>query len=173
MNDFRAGTFKADTLHSFVEQATIFRHIDGFFFSANQLDIVFFEHAVFSQRQGAVQCSLTTHGGEDYIRTLFFDNFGNGLPFDRLDVSGVRHSRIGHDGGWVRVHQNDAITFFAQGFTSLGTRVVEFAGLTNNNWTSAEDQNTVYVCTFWHVCSGSLTPPQPPGYAPRLKRGRN
>src|SRR5207253_744032 len=60
------------------------------------------------------------------------------------------HVRIGHDGGRVGVHQNDAVTLFAQGFTRLGAGVVELAGLADHDRASTENQDAFNVCTFWH-----------------------
>jgi len=48
--------------------------------------------------EGTIQRRLTTHGGQQGIRPLLLDNARNHLPGDRLNIGGIRHRRIGHDG---------------------------------------------------------------------------
>lgn len=49
----------------------------------------------------------------------------------------------------------DPVTLFAQGFTCLRARVVKLTRLTDNNRARTQNQDTFYICTFWH---GSFTP---------------
>ena len=49
-----------------------------------------------------------------------FDDLGDDLGRDRLDVSGIGQIGIGHDRGWIRIDQHDAI---ALGFERLASRV--------------------------------------------------
>lgn len=70
--------------------------------------------------KGTVQRRLATHGGQNRIGALGFDDFLDRLPGNRLDVSSIRHGRVGHDGGWVRVNQNNLEALLAQRFTRLG-----------------------------------------------------
>ena len=93
---------------------------------------------------------LAAHGGENGVRALDFDNFLNRLPGNRLDVGGIGHGRVGHDGGRIRVDQNNPVTLFAQRFTRLSARVVEFAGLADDNRTSANDKNAIDIGTLRH-----------------------
>ncbi len=145
-----ARAVKADGLHGLVETRTVFSLVDGVGIRADHLNAEFFQHAFALQVQGAVQCSLAAHGWQQCVWTLFLNDLGNRLPLDRLDVGGVGHVRVGHDGGRVGVHQDDAVALFAQGFTGLGAGVVEFTGLADHNRASAENQDAFYVCTFWH-----------------------
>jgi len=152
VGDTGARALQADVLHGLVEARTVFGLVDGVGVGADHLYAELFQHAVALQVQGAVQCSLTTHGRQYRVRALFFDDLGHRLPLDRLDVGGVGHGRVGHDGGRVGVHQDDAETFLAQGFTGLGAGIVEFAGLADHDRASAENQDAFDVCTFWHGC---------------------
>jgi hypothetical protein len=89
--------------------------------------------------------------GSSASGALFFDDLGNGLPVDRLDVGRIRHGRVGHDGRRVGVHQNDTVTLFTQRLARLGSGVVEFAGLSDHDRARTKNENTVYVRTFWHL----------------------
>ncbi|MNJ50922.1 hypothetical protein D3C77_462120 [compost metagenome] len=153
VGDAGARALKTDGLHRSIEARAVFGFVDGIGVGTDHFHAELFQDAFALQVQGAVQCSLATHGWQQCIRTLFLDDLGHCLPFDRLDVGGVGHGRVGHDGGRVGVHQDDAIALFAQGFTGLGAGVVEFASLADHDRASAENQDAFNVCTFWHGLS--------------------
>ena len=144
----RAG--QADVLHRLVETRAVFGLVDGVGVGTDHLDAEFFQDAVLFQIQGAVQRSLATHGRQQRVRALLLDDLGHGGPLDRLDVGGVGHRRVGHDGGRVGVHQNDAKTFFLQRLARLCAGVVELTGLADDDGAGTEDQDAFDVCTFWH-----------------------
>ncbi|MNB90569.1 hypothetical protein D3C75_376290 [compost metagenome] len=146
---------EADFLHCHVKTAAVFRFINRVGSGANHGHAELSQHALTLKLQRAVQRRLATHRRQNCIRTLFFNNFAYHFPVNRLDVGRISHIRVGHDGGRVGVHQNYAVTLFTQGFTRLGTRVVEFTGLADNDRASAKDQDAFYVCTFWHGLLGS------------------
>ena len=147
-----AGTrgIQTDFLHCHIEATAVFRFINRVSGSADHGDAEFGQHALTFQLQRAVQRRLTAHGRQYRIRTLFFDNFAHDFPVNRLNIGRIGHFRVGHDGGRVGVHQNDTVTFFAQGLTGLSARVVKFASLADNDRASAKNQDAFYVCTFWH-----------------------
>ena len=103
---------QADRLHRLVKPIAILGLINGVGIGTNQLHAKFCKDTFTVQIQGTVQRSLATHGWEQSTRALFFDHFRHGLPADWLDVGGIRHGGICHDGGRVRVHQNDPIPLF-------------------------------------------------------------
>ena len=51
--------------------------------------------------------------------------------------------------------RHDFVALFAQGFTSLGAGVVEFAGLTNDDRAGTNDQDFPDVVSPWHDRSPS------------------
>ena len=152
-----AGTcgVEADFFHCHVETAAVFSFINRIGSRTNHGDAKFSQYALTLKLQRTVQCSLAAHGWQNRIRTFFFNDFAYHFPVNRLDVGCIGHFRVGHDRRRVGVHQNDAVTLFAQGFTRLRAGVVEFAGLADNDRASAKDQDAFYVCTFWHDSLGS------------------
>ena len=150
MGDTGTRTLQTDAAHGNIETTAVFGLVDGIGGSTDHLYAELGQHAVFFQLQGAVQRSLTTHGRQYRIRALFLDDFANHFPGNWLDIGRIGHLRVGHDGGRVGVHQDDAIALFTQGFTGLGARVVKFASLTDDNRACAQDQDAFKVCTFWH-----------------------
>ncbi|MNB66447.1 hypothetical protein D3C75_129210 [compost metagenome] len=155
MRDAGARGVETDFLHRHVETAAVFGFINRVGGGTNHGHAELSQHALTFQFQRTVQRGLAAHRWQHGVRTLFFDDFADNFPVNRLDVGRISHFRVGHDGGRVRVHQNDAVTLFAQGFTRLCAGVVEFAGLADNDRASAKDQDAFYICTFWHVVLGS------------------
>ena len=147
----RAG--QADVLHRLVEARTVFGLVDSVGIGTDHLDAELLQHAVLFQVQRAVQRGLATHGRQQGVGAFLLDDLGHSGPLDRLDVGGVSHRRVGHDGGRVGVHQDDAETFFLQRLARLSAGVVELAGLADDDGAGAEDQDTFDVCTFWHFFS--------------------
>ncbi len=101
----------------------------------------------------AVQCGLPAHGGQQRIRALDFNNFFYRFPGNWLDIGHIGGFRVCHDGSRIAVDQNGAIAFGFQGFARLCTRIIKFAGLTNNDRTGADNQYAFYVGTLGHDIS--------------------
>ena len=64
------------------------------------------------QIKGAVKCRLTAHGRQYGIGFLGRNNAFDHFPSNRLDISDICHLWVGHDGGRITIHQNDAIALF-------------------------------------------------------------
>ncbi|MNU91376.1 hypothetical protein D3C71_812600 [compost metagenome] len=143
VGDAGARALQANALHGDVEATTIFRLVDGIGGGTYHLHTELRQHAVLLQIQRAVERGLATHGGQHGIRALFLDDLAHHFPGDGLDVGGVRHLGVGHDGGRVGVHQDDAVSLLAQSLAGLGAGVVEFAGLTDDDGAGAEDQDAL------------------------------
>ena len=72
-------------------------------------------------------------------------------PIDRLDVDGVGALRVSHDGRRIGVHQDDPIALFFQSLTRLSSRIIELAGLTDDDGAGTDDEDAVEVGTLGHV----------------------
>src|SRR5574342_471013 len=57
---------------------------------------------------------------------------------------------VGHDGGRIAVDQHDLESLGAQGFAGLRPRIVELAGLTDDNRARANHQDTLQICSTGH-----------------------
>jgi len=137
-----AGRTEADLGHRVLELGTVFRLVDGFRRRADQLDVVFRQHAVVEQVQGAVQRRLAAHRRQDGVRTLLGDDALDDRPGDRFDIGHVGHFRIRHDGRRIAVDQDDFVALFAQGLARLRAGIIEFAGLADDDRAGANNQNT-------------------------------
>ncbi len=149
-NDGGAGVFQADAVHRFAEEGAVFGHFNRVAIGTDQFHTEFFQRAIFSERERCVEGRLSTHGGEERVGPFFLDDLCHKFRCDRLHIGGVRQIRVGHDGGGVRVHQNDPVAFRFQRLTGLRAGIVEFTGLTDNDGARADDEDRFNVCTFWH-----------------------
>ena len=97
-----------------------------------------------------IERGLAAEGGEQGVGAFLGDDLLHELDGERLDVGGVGELRVGHDGGRIGVHQDDAVAFFAQGLARLGARVIELAGLADHDGTGADDEDGLDVSALGH-----------------------
>ena len=124
--------------------------VDGFFRRADQLHVELVENAFAREVERAVERGLPAHRRQQRVGPLLLDDARHYLPGDRLDVRGVGHLRIGHDGRRVRVHQDHPVALGAQRLARLRARIVELAGLPDHDRPRPDDQDALDVSSFWH-----------------------
>ncbi len=141
---------EADALHRVLELLAVLGLVDRLARRADHLDAEFLEHALAREVERAVERGLAAHGGQQRVGPLLLDDAGHDLPGDRLDVDRIGHLRVGHDGRRVGVHQDHAIALGAQRLAGLRARIVELAGLADDDRAGADDQDGFEVATLWH-----------------------
>ena len=146
----RGANAHANSLHGFLKELAVFGHFDRRQLGPNQLHTIASQHAALGQGHGNVQGRLAAHGGQQGIGPLFNDDFLNHFRGERLNVGAIGHFWVGHDRGWVGVHQHDLVPFGPERFTSLSTGVVKFAGLTNHDRAGTKEQNLANVVAAGH-----------------------
>ena len=72
------------------------------------------------------------------------------LRRDRLDIGGVGHLRVGHDGGGVRIDQDDPVAFRLQRLAGLNPGIVELARLADDDRAGADDEDGLDVAALGH-----------------------
>ena len=97
MGDAGAGAVETDLEHDVFKNKTILAALDGLGICTNEAGTVALEGAVFDERHGGVQSSLTAECRQDGIRLCALEDFFNDLWSDRLDVGALGKLRIGHD----------------------------------------------------------------------------
>ena len=133
--------------HCDIETATVFGFINRIGGGANH------GHAEFSQTPDApARARSSAPSGRPWSAAphpgALFDDFTHHFPVNRLDVGGIGHFRVGHDGRRVRVHRDNAVALFAQRFTRPGAGVVKLTRLTDNNRARAQNQDTFMSVRF-------------------------
>ena len=108
------------------------------------------------QVERAVERRLAAHRRQQRVGPLLLDDARHHLPGDRLDVGGVGHLRVGHDRRRVRIHQHHAVALGAQRLARLRARIVELAGLADDDRPRADDQDALDVscalASLHHLC---------------------
>ncbi len=140
-----------DLAHRLAEQVAVLRLVDGLARGADELHAVLLQNPLAHQVEGGIERRLAAHGRQQRVRPLLGDDALHDRPVDRLDVGGVGHLRVGHDGRRIGVHQDDPVPLLAQRLAGLGAGIVELARLSDHDGTGADDEDAVDVGTFRHV----------------------
>ena len=141
-----------------LEPQPVFGDFDGAQRRANHLDVILFQNAGLGQLDGEIQSRLPADGGQERIRPFEFDNFFQIGFGEGLDVGAVGELRVGHDRGGVGIHQNDFVALGAQRLARLRARIVELAGLADNDRPRADNQNLLDVFALRHAYSAISRP---------------
>jgi len=148
-----AAALQSDPLHGRLEPVALFglgNHLGG---GPDHLHAVFRQHAVAVEVHGQVQPGLPSQRGQQCVGPLGLDHLGHDLPGQRLDIGAMGRFGVGHDGGRIGIDQHDLVPLLLQRLARLGARVVEFAGLPDDDGSGADQQNLVDVVAAWHVAS--------------------
>ena len=137
-------------LHGFLEDDAVLALFDRVGFDADDADAVFGKHARLGELRGEVEAGLTAQVRQEGVGPFLLDDLRQGLHRQRLDVGGIRHAGVGHDGGRVGVDQHDLVAEAAQGLAGLGAGIIEFAGLSDDDGTGADDQYFLDVVASGH-----------------------
>ncbi len=146
--------------HRFLELEAVFGQLDGARLRADQLHAILRQHPGPLKVHGQVQPGLPAHGRQQRIGPLGGDDLLDNLDGERLDVRGIGQLGVGHDGGRVRVDQDDAVALAPERLARLHARVIELATLADDDGAGAEDQDGVYVGAFrqkgnWQMVNGN------------------
>ena len=151
MGQVRLGHGQPYPLHGVTEFLPVLRLVDGFLVGADHFHVIFVQHAGAGQVQGGIEARLPAHGRQQRVGAFLLDDLRDGLPAHRLDIGGVRHVRVGHNGCRVGIHQDHPVALLAQGLARLGAGIIELAGLADDDGAGADDQYAFYVGSFGHI----------------------
>jgi hypothetical protein len=150
------GLAKPKPLDERPERLAILRAADHLAVGADHLDAHRRERALVMQRAGAVEGGLPAEGRQQRIdrrAELPFplEDLPDRLRGDGLDVGPIREVRIGHDGGGVRVDEDDPVALLSERLARLGAGVVELASLADHDRARADDEDGVEVFSSRHA----------------------
>ena len=140
----------AELVHGLLEDDAVLAALDRIEVDADDLNIVFIENAVVLQRNREVQRGLPAEIRQQRVRTLLRDDLLDAVDGQRFDVGVIRHAGIGHDRGRVRVGQHHLVAEPAQRLARLGSGVIEFARLPDDDRPRADDQHLLDVFPLCH-----------------------
>ena len=137
--DVRGKHGLAELLAELLEQLAVLRALDGRGVGAEKLHAAFREDAFLLQLHRKVKTGLTADAGQKSVRALVADDLCDKFKRQRFHVDLVRDGGVGHDGCGVTVAEDDLVALFLQGEAGLGSRVVKFGGLSDDNRAGADD----------------------------------
>ena len=82
---------------------------------------------------------------EEGVGPLLPDYVRKRVDRKRLDVRRLGHLGVRHDGGRVRVHEDDLVAFLPERLDGLAPGIVEFASLSDDNRPRSDDQDLLQV----------------------------
>ena len=137
----RARTFEPDAVHRVAEFLAVLGLLDRFRISADQLHPQPVERPALVKRERRVERRLPAHRREQGIGSLGFDDLGDDLGRDRLDIGRVGQLGIGHDRRRVRIDDDDAIALGLERLDRLRPGVIKLRRLADDDRASADDEN--------------------------------
>ena len=154
VRDGRAGALQPDPRHRVLETQAVLGLVDRVGLGADHFDAELREGAIRLERQRRVERRLAAHGGQKCVGALLLDDAGDDLRRDRLDIGRVRQLRIGHDRGRVGVDQDDPVAVGLQRLHRLAARIVELAGLADDDRPRPDDEDRGDVGALGHGAAG-------------------
>ena len=151
MNRKGTGHVQTNVKHGPLEEFAVLPFLDGRGLGPDHLHAMLLENAGLVQIEGEVQSGLSAQSGKKGIGLFLFDDAGHAVHGKRFDVGGVGKFRVRHDRRRVAVDQGNTKSFLAQGFAGLGSAVVEFTSLTNDDRARTNDQDMLDVVSSRHA----------------------
>ena len=141
---------EADLDHRVVELLAVLGDVDGGDRRADQLHPVPVEDAGVVEGDGEIERRLPADRRQDGVGLLLGDDPLDDVDGERLDVGAVGQLGVGHDRGRIAVDQDHLEPFGAQRLDRLGARVVELAGLADDDRPGADDEDALEVGASGH-----------------------
>ena len=134
-----------DLFHRSLEKFTVFRMLDRMERRAQELHAVLVEDTGIRELDSHIEADLPAQCREQCVRAFFLDDFCHEWQSDRFDIDTVSDIHICHDGGWIAVHQDDFDALFTKGAAGLGTGIVKFRSLSDDDRAAADDEDFLHV----------------------------
>ena len=156
VGDLRGHHRLADGFTQLLEKLPVLGLFDGFHAGAQQLNFALLQHALFGRLHGKIQPRLAADAGDDGVRPLIAADTSQIFQGQGLHIHLVCDGGIGHDGCRVGVGQDHIVALFPQRQAGLGTGIVEFRRLADDDGAGADDQDLLDVGSLRH---GACPPP--------------
>ena len=141
----------ADGGHAVLEALAVFRLLDRIELCPDELAAVPGQDPLFRQLHRQVQRRLAAHGGEDGVGAFDSDDPLRRFHGDGFDVGAIGPLRVRHDRRGIGVQEDGAVPLFPQRLQRLHARVIELAGLPDDDGTRAEEENGLEVFSSGHL----------------------
>ena len=137
-------------LTQFLKEFSVLRLLNTAAFGAQQLHPTFLQHTLFFQLHSQIKAGLAANAGQNSVRSLIANDFGDIFQRQRLHIHFVRDGGISHNGGRVRVAQYHLIAILLQRQTSLRTGIIKLGRLPNDDGARTDNQYLFDVLSLRH-----------------------
>ena len=145
---FRHGD--AEHIHGLLEFDAVFAALDRVEVDADDLDVVLVEDAGVLEGDREVERGLSAEVGQQGVGPFAFDDLFDAVDGQGFDVGVVGHAGVGHDGGGVGVGQHHFVPLFAERLARLGSGVVEFTCLPDDDRSGTDNQDLFHIFPLRH-----------------------
>ena len=128
----------------------VFTTLNGIHLYTNNFYMIFIQNTGLIQLCTQIQTGLSAQIRQKRIRTFLCNDLFQTFHIQRFNIRHIRCLRICHNSCRVGIDQNNLITQFFQCLAGLSARIIEFAGLTDNNRTRTNNKYFMNVCSLWH-----------------------
>src|SRR4029079_6860837 len=123
----------------------------------DELDPQLLERPIGVQREREVERGLSSQGGQHRIGLLASQDASERFGGERLDIRSPCQLGIGHDRGRIRVDESPVVAARRQRLVTLSSRVVELAGLTDDDGPRTDDEDSSKVVASGHDSGGGTS----------------
>ena len=100
------GNLDPQGVHGILEDDSVLAPLDGIQLHPYDHNIELIQNACAGELKAQVEAVLPPQVWQQCIRPLLFDNLSQPLHIKRLNIGGISHPRIGHNGSWIGVDQD-------------------------------------------------------------------
>ena len=150
-HDQRLRHSQARAAHGLAEELAVLCAADHLRRRADQLDPERIEHARLRELEPEVERRLAAHRRQQRIGPLAPEHVCDGLEVEGFQVRAVGEARVGHDRGRVRVDDDRAEAVLPEHLERLAARVVELAGLADDDRPGADQADRAEVTPLRQV----------------------
>ena len=138
-------------VHCFFEDTPVLASLNSIHLNTNYFDSILLKHAGASKFGGQIKSALAPKIGQQGVGTLVLNDFCHTLQIKRLDIGYVSGAGVGHNRCRVGIGQHYLVAQLAKCLAGLSARVVELAGLANDDRAGADYHNFFNILSFWHI----------------------
>ena len=149
-DDPRARDREPAALHRRAEELAVLGAADHVDRCAQELDAEVVEHPLVGELDRKVERGLPAERRQQRIGPFPAEHVGDALEIERLEIGGVGKPGVGHDRRRVRVDDDRPEAVLAKHLQRLAARVVELAGLADDDRPGADQADRPDVCPTRH-----------------------
>ena len=144
MHDLRIRDRLRDFLHRLLEEKTVFRPADRLSRRTDQTDAFFLKKSLVREGHRQIESGLASHGRQDRVRLLPFDQCLEDRYGQRFDIHVIRDVLVRHDRRRVGVQEDRLDALLAESPAGLCPRIIKLRGLADHDRSGTDYKHFFY-----------------------------